>query len=64
MIDTVGMTTSRNLCRPEEARAFFAPIIDLAGRTGVPFVELTHLSPRTKKPWEGESWKRQESSSR
>ncbi len=44
VIDTVGMTTSRNLCRPEEAREFFAPIIDLAGRTGVPFVGLTHLS--------------------
>jgi hypothetical protein len=44
VIDTVGMVTSRNLSRPEEARDFFAPIIELAGRTGVPFLGLTHLS--------------------
>ena len=36
IIDTIGMTTGRNLSRPEEARDFFAPIIDLAARTGVP----------------------------
>jgi AAA domain len=44
VIDTVGMTTGRNLCRPEEARDFFAPIIDLAGKTKVPILGLTHLS--------------------
>jgi AAA domain len=44
VIDTVGMVTDRNLCRPEEARAFFAPIIDLAGQTGIAFLGLTHLS--------------------
>jgi AAA domain len=44
VIDTVGMTTGRNLCRPEEARDFFAPIIDLAGQTKVPILGLTHLS--------------------
>ncbi|MDB5349204.1 MAG: putative ATPase [Planctomycetota bacterium] len=44
VIDTVGMVTDRNLCRPEEARAFFAPLIDLAGKTGVAFLGLTHLS--------------------
>ena len=26
IIDTVGMVTDRNLCRPEEARAFFASV--------------------------------------
>jgi hypothetical protein len=44
VIDTVGMVTDRNLCRPEEARAFFAPIMDLARETGVAFLGLTHLS--------------------
>ncbi len=44
IIDTVGMVTERNLCRPEEARAFFAPLMDLARDTGVAFVGLTHLS--------------------
>ena len=44
VIDTVGMVTSRNLCRPEEARAFFAPIMDLARETGAGFLGLTHLS--------------------
>ena len=44
VIDTVGMVTGKNLCRPEEARAFFAPIIELAGQTGVAFLGLTHLS--------------------
>jgi hypothetical protein len=44
VIDTVGMTTSRNLTRPEEAREFFAPIIELAAKTGVAFLGLTHLS--------------------
>ena len=44
VIDTVGMTTGRNLSRPEEARDFFAPIIELAVTTGVPFLGLTHLS--------------------
>jgi hypothetical protein len=44
ILDTVGMTTSRNLCRPEEARAFFAPVMELAGKTGVPILGLTHLS--------------------
>ncbi len=38
VIDTVGMTTSRNLSRPEEARDFFAPIIELAARTKCRFL--------------------------
>jgi hypothetical protein len=44
ILDTVGMVTASNLCRPEEARAFFAPIMELAGKTGAAFVGLTHLS--------------------
>lgn len=44
IVDTVGMTTERNLCRPEDARSFFGPLMDMAGRTGVAFLLLTHLS--------------------
>ena len=44
VIDTVGMTTARNLCRPEEAREYFAPLMDLAGKSGVAFLGQTHLS--------------------
>lgn len=44
IIDTVGMTTARNLCRPEDARAYFGPLMDLARETGVAFLLLTHLS--------------------
>jgi len=43
-IDTTGMTTARNLTRPEEAREFFAPLIDIATRTKTPLWGLTHLS--------------------
>jgi hypothetical protein len=44
VIDTVGMTTSRNLSRPDEAREFFAPIIEMCQQTGVALLGLTHLS--------------------
>ncbi|MGA2701530.1 MAG: AAA family ATPase [Isosphaeraceae bacterium] len=44
IIDTVGMTTSRNLSRPDEAREFFAPILELCQKTGVAVLGLTHLS--------------------
>ena len=44
IIDTVGMTTSHNLSKPNEAREFFAPLMDLASKTGVALVGLTHLS--------------------
>jgi len=44
IIDTVMMTTSKNLCRPEDARAFFAPIMELAASSVVAFLALTHLS--------------------
>jgi hypothetical protein len=44
IIDTVGMVTCRNICRPEEARAFFAPLMERAGESGIPFLALTHLN--------------------
>ncbi len=44
VIDTVGMTTSRNLCKPEDARAFFGPLMEQAASSGVAFLGLTHLS--------------------
>ncbi len=44
IVDTVGMTTRRNLGRPEEARAYFGPLMDIAGDSGVPFFLVTHLS--------------------
>jgi hypothetical protein len=44
VIDTVGMVTSRNLSRPDEAREFFAPILELCQQTGVALLGLTHLS--------------------
>ncbi len=43
-IDTVGMTTDRNLGRPEEARQYFEPLMKIAGRTRTSFLLLTHLS--------------------
>ena len=43
VIDTVGMTTGRNLCKPEEARVF-APLIEFAPSTEVALLCLTHLS--------------------
>jgi hypothetical protein len=44
IIDTVGMTTGLNLCRPEDARAYFGPLMAMANETGTPFLLLTHLS--------------------
>jgi hypothetical protein len=44
VIDTVGMVTARNLCRTESARAFFAPLIEIATETEVALLGLTHLS--------------------
>ena len=44
VIDTVLMTTSRNLCRSEDARAFFGSLMDLAASSGVALLGLTHLS--------------------
>ncbi len=44
IVDTVGMTTRRNLGRPEEARAYFAPLMDIAGKAQVAFLLVTHLS--------------------
>jgi hypothetical protein len=44
VVDTVGMTTGKNLCRPEEARAYFGPLMDLAQATETTVWLLTHLS--------------------
>jgi hypothetical protein len=44
IIDTVGMTTARNLCRPEDAREYFGPLMTMANETGTAFLLLTHLS--------------------
>ena len=44
VLDTVMMTTKMNLCRPEDACKFFSSLMDLASRTGVAFLGLTHLS--------------------
>jgi hypothetical protein len=44
IIDTVGMTTGLNLCRPEDARAYFGPLMAMANETATPFLLLTHLS--------------------
>jgi hypothetical protein len=44
VLDTVGMVTARNLCRVEDARAFFVPLIELAAETEVALLGLTHLS--------------------
>ena len=44
IIDTVGMTTEKNLCKPEDARAYFGPLMDMAQLTGILFLLLTHLS--------------------
>ena len=44
IVDTVGMTTARNLCKPEDAREYFGPLMTMANDTGVAFLLLTHLS--------------------
>lgn len=44
VVDTVGATTGRNLCRAEEAREYFTPLLGTATRRDVPFLMLTHLN--------------------
>jgi hypothetical protein len=44
IVDTVGMTTGLNLCRPEDARDYFGPLMAMASETGTAFLLLTHLS--------------------
>ena len=44
IVDTVGMTTERNLSLPEEARAYFSPLMTIAGERQVSFLMLTHLN--------------------
>jgi hypothetical protein len=48
IVDTVIMTTRRNLGRPEEARAFFGPLMDIAGNSRVSFLLVTHLSKESQ----------------
>jgi hypothetical protein len=44
IVDTVGMTTAKNLCKPEDAREYFGPLMDMARETQTAFLMLTHLS--------------------
>jgi KaiC/GvpD/RAD55 family RecA-like ATPase len=44
VIDTVGMTTDRNLGKPEEARQYFEPLMKIANEHRTSFLLLTHLS--------------------
>ena len=44
IVDTVGMTTRRSLGRPEEAREYFSPLMDIAMSSKVSFLLVTHLS--------------------
>ncbi len=44
IIDTVGMCTSRNLTRPDEAREFFAPLLEMCCRSQATLLAQTHLS--------------------
>ena len=44
VIDTVNKATRLPLYRPEDAERFFAPILEIAMRRGVPVLALTHLS--------------------
>lgn len=48
IVDTVGMTTRRNLGRPEEARAYFGPLMDIAHDSGTSFQLITHLSKESQ----------------
>ena len=47
-IDTVGGSTDRNCTRPEEAKAFYVPLAEIAQRQGVAIVCMTHLSASGK----------------
>jgi hypothetical protein len=44
IIDTVNKATRRSLYRPEEAEAFFGPLLDVARDLRTPILALTHLS--------------------
>lgn len=44
VVDTVGMTTGRNLCKPEDARDYFSSLMGIARRTKVAMICVTHLS--------------------
>jgi phage/plasmid primase-like uncharacterized protein len=44
IIDTVGNATDKDLCRQEEAKAFFQPLQVIARRTAITFLCLAHLN--------------------
>lgn len=44
VIDTAGGTTSFNMAKQEEARAFFAPLSDIAAKLGLCVIVITHLN--------------------
>jgi hypothetical protein len=44
IVDPVGTTTGRNHSTPEDAREYFGPLMELASKSGVAFLGLTHLS--------------------
>ncbi|OWK43672.1 AAA family ATPase [Fimbriiglobus ruber] len=44
VVDTAGGATGFNLAKQEEARAFFAPLSDMAARLGLCVVVITHLN--------------------
>lgn len=44
VVDTAGGTTSLNLCKQEDARAFCAPLSDMAVRLGMTVVVISHLN--------------------
>jgi hypothetical protein len=43
-IDTIGMSTVKNLTRPEEANAFYSPILQIGNQTQTCIIAVTHLS--------------------
>lgn len=44
IVDTAGGSTSYNLAKQEEARSFFSPLSDIAGRLNICVVVITHLN--------------------
>lgn len=44
VIDTINKATKRILYRPEEADAFFGPLLEIARDMQIPILALTHLS--------------------
>ncbi|MBA4191823.1 MAG: hypothetical protein C0467_27910 [Planctomycetaceae bacterium] len=44
VVDTVGNATDRNLCRQEDAKAFYLPLQVIARRQNIAVFALTHLN--------------------